>query len=320
MASAVAISSVVSDQTALLMRKLEVRLADVINDGGGTLAGPASKILKAGGKRLRPLLIFLCAGAECPREDDLLRAATAIELIHSATLVHDDVLDSSELRRGIPTVFATSGRKIATAAGDLLFSLALSELVKNNSPTQIKTLTTACAALVEGELMQREDAYSWDVTPDRYLQRCQLKTASLFRAACELGAINGESDHVALGDFGEKIGLAFQLLDDILDLSSATEQLGKPRGADLRDGTVTLPMIYAVDRLPELRELDLRTLQNGVDISSTCERIIATGATEEARKLALTLVEEAKAELPPLSNDRAAALSGVADLMVDRYC
>ena len=186
----------------------------------------------------------------------LLRAAVAVELIHSATLVHDDVLDGAHLRRGRPTVVAVAGRGMATATGDLLFSRAFSELAANGSPEQIRVLSSASSALAEGELMQRADAWNAATTRERYLARCDLKTARLFQAACELGALEGGGPVELLGRFGRRIGLAFQLLDDVLDVSGPAARTGKHRGTDLLDGTVTLPLIVARERDPELARVD----------------------------------------------------------------
>ena len=143
----------------------------------------------------------------------------AVELVHAATLVHDDVLDGSSLRRGRPTVVAAAGAWLATATGDLLFSRAFAELAAGGSVEPVRVLSRASSELAVGELMQRADA--WDrVSVERYLERCRLKTAVLFRAACELGALEGDRRRVdTLGSFGERIGVAFQLLDDVLDVT-----------------------------------------------------------------------------------------------------
>src|SRR5918999_952303 len=140
--------------------------------------------LTAGGKRLRPVLVFLCAAEP---SDPLVPAAVAVELLHMATLVHDDVLDGADLRRGRPTVFAQGGRAAATATGDLLFSRAFAELAATGSEDAVRALSKASSALARGELMQQEDAWSPDVCEARYLERCRLKTASLFEASCRLG-------------------------------------------------------------------------------------------------------------------------------------
>ena len=152
-----------------LMERLERRLAELASGHGPVLARYAGDTIAAGGKRLRPLLVFLAAGAPPPETDGLLRFAVAIELVHSATLVHDDVLDGSPLRRGHPTVAAAGGRRIATATGDLLFSRAFAELVATRSMASVRALSRASSELAEGELMQRAD--SWRGGVDRALPR-----------------------------------------------------------------------------------------------------------------------------------------------------
>jgi geranylgeranyl pyrophosphate synthase len=249
----------------------------------------------------------------------------AVELIHMATLVHDDVLDRASLRRGRPTVFASGGRGPATATGDLLFSRAFAELSATGDPEEVRTLSAASSALVRGELMQRSDAWADLVTPERYLERCRLKTASLFEAACRLGALLGGAGRAAtaaVGRFGERIGLAFQIFDDVLDVAGPPERTGKPRGTDLLDGTVTLPLILARRRDRSLRELDLRSSVRGPgQAASLCERIALTGALREAREQALRHVADAKDLLSelPLPGPRRSALELVADGVVERF-
>jgi len=271
----------------------------------------------AGGKRLRPLLVFV-AGLGSNAQLALSRAAAAVELIHSATLVHDDVLDDAPLRRGHRTVFAAAGRTAATATGDLLFSSAFAELAQNGAISQLRALSGASAALARGELMQRADAWRADVTLERYLQRCELKTARLFAAACELGALVGGGP--PLGPFGRAVGLAFQLLDDVLDITGPTEQTGKRRGTDLLDGTVTLPLILARESSPELKALDLRAISGPADADRICTLIEATGAGERARRRALDLVATAKRDLPgELPPRQREALELMADWLVERF-
>ena len=302
-----------------LMERLEERLATLAGSHGEVLAEHAGSTISAGGKRLRPLLVFLSAGEEGASRDGVLRAAVAVELIHSATLVHDDVLDAAALRRGRPTVVATAGRAIATATGDLLFSRAFAELAANGRPDEIRLLSDASSALAEGELLQREDAWVLDISRERYLHRCDLKTARLFQAACALGALEGGGDGAGLGDFGRRIGLAFQLLDDVLDVSGPAERTGKHRGTDLLDGTVTLPLILARERDPALAELDLRAVRTPDAAAAVCDAIAATGVLELARADAFERVQAAKAALPALPDAQRAALELVADSVADRY-
>lgn len=293
------------------------RVEELLRGAGGghgeALAADAAMTLEAGGKRLRPLLVLLCGGEGAG--DGAVRAAAAIELVHMATLVHDDVLDAAPLRRGRPTVAATSGRDRATAAGDLLFSRAFALLAAAGERRAIELLAAASVALAQGELAQRHDAYGAAVSEQRYLERCRLKTATLFECACRLGR-----DEDELGEFGAAIGLAFQLLDDVLDIAGPAERTGKARGTDLLDGTVTLPLILARERDPVVGGVDLRQL-DAAGAAELCDRIAATGALNEVRARALEMVAEAKRRLASagLEPERRRLLDLVADGVVQRY-
>ncbi|MDQ6750806.1 MAG: polyprenyl synthetase family protein [Actinomycetota bacterium] len=305
-----------------LMARLEQRLVALSEGHGPVLARHGGDTIAAGGKRLRPLLVFIAAGEPVDECEGMLRAAVAVELVHSATLVHDDVLDEAQLRRGRPTVVAEAGRAIATATGDLLFSRAFAELAANGRAEGVRVLSSASSALALGELLQREDAFQ-AVPVERYLKRCELKTARLFEAACRLGALeSGAGEPLGtgeLGAFGRRIGLAFQLLDDVLDVSGPVERTGKQRGTDLLDGTVTLPLILARERDPELAGLDVRRIGTPERAAEICDRIETTGALADARARALSIAGEAKTGLPLLPNAQRSALELVADGVVERY-
>jgi geranylgeranyl pyrophosphate synthase len=180
-------------------------------------------------------------------------------------------------------------------------------------------LSDASSALARGELLQREDAWDLRVSRERYRERCDLKTARLFQAACELGALEGPGPVELLGRFGRRIGLAFQILDDVLDVSGPAERTGKHRGTDLLDGTVTLPLILAMEREPSLRALELRAVRTPQAAEAVCDAIAATGVLELARAQALAMVAEAKEDLPSLPAPQQASLALVADGVVDRY-
>lgn len=293
--------------------EVEALLAGSLKSHGEMLGADAAATLSAGGKRMRPMLVLLCAGER--GGETAVRAAAAIELVHMATLVHDDVLDRAPLRRGEPTVVATSGRDRAVATGDLLFSRAFALLADAGDSRQVSLLADASVALARGELAQRQDAYDIDVGEARYLDRCRLKTASLFECACQLGR-----DDDLLRGFGGEIGLAFQILDDILDVAGPPERTGKARGTDLLDGTVTLPLIDAARAEPAIREIDLRSLDT-VGAAALCDRIAASGALERARARALEMVAAAKRSLAEarLEAEQQRLLETVADGVVQRY-
>jgi geranylgeranyl pyrophosphate synthase len=306
------------------LRLAEARLAEVAGAHGEVLAEHAGGTLAAGAKRLRPLLVFLCAGRTEP-DGRVVAAAAAVELLHMATLVHDDVLDRASLRRGYPTVFATAGRDAAVATGDLLFSRAFAELAATGSAPAVQALSAASTALARGELMQRDDAWSASVSGARYRERCALKTGSLFAASCRLGSElggRGAATADALATFGDRIGVAFQILDDVLDVSGPVEDTGKHRGTDLLDGTVTLPLIIARERDADLRSLDLRAAATTPrEAEALCDRIAATDALDAARQEALADVGAAKRELAAIDLEpwQREALDLVADGVVARY-
>jgi geranylgeranyl pyrophosphate synthase len=306
-----------------LLAQVEARLVALAAGHGPVLAHHAGNTIAAGGKRLRPLLVLLAAGPRAAGRPELIAAAAAVELIHSATLVHDDVLDGAALRRGVPTVWAQGGRALAVATGDLLFSRAFAELIAAGSLAQVQSLSRATSALAEGELLQRQDAWDPAVPIERYLLRCELKTARLFEASCELGALAAQAPAeqvAALGAFGSAIGIAFQLLDDIIDVAGPAELTGKHRGTDLLDGTVTLPLILARDRDPDLAAVDLRAIATPAQAEALCDRIAATGALVDAQARALEMVEDAKQGLGALDLEagQRRALNLVATSVADR--
>lgn len=305
-----------------VLRAVEELLGEQAASWGEPVGPHGEQTISAGGKRLRPLLLVLVAGepADPGEAARLVRGATAIELVHSATLVHDDVLDNAALRRGRPTVHSTAGPEMATSTGDLLFARAFTLVAEAGDMVTVRALSEACSSLALGELVQRADAWDTAVTVERYLERCRLKTAALFEAACVVGADCAGLEREPFRRFGRQVGLAFQVLDDVLDVSGPPERTGKPRGTDLLDGTITLPFILALQSDARLGEIDLRSLAGPERAGRLCDRIEATGALELARQSALELVAGAKEGLPPdLGDDRRRALELVADGVVARY-
>ena len=301
------------------MAEVEDRLAAQAVGHGRRLGEEAEATLAAGGKRLRPLLVLMAAGNSAAER--AVRAATAVELVHMATLVHDDVLDGAPVRRGRPTVFARSGRGRALAVGDLLLSRAFAGLAVSGAEAEIAELSSASVALALGELAQRRDAFDTTISEERYLERCSLKTARLFESACRVGRLaSGAPGTEELAAFGRDIGLAFQLLDDVLDVTGPLERTGKARGTDLLDGTVTLPLILARRLDPGLEGVELRGLDQAA-AEAICDRIADTGALEEVRARARNGIERAKRILAAegFTDEERHLLGLIADGVVDRY-
>ena len=301
---------------------VEERLAAVASEYPGELGEACRATLAAGGKRVRPLLTLLCAGRGRQVDERVLRGAAAVELLHMATLVHDDVLDRAELRRGRPTVAHEYGSAVAVSAGNYLLARAFSELVGAGDASAVDLFSATAVGLSEGEVLQRAEAHDVTVGVEQYVRRCEHKTADLFSAACSLGALLSEQNEAAtaVGEFGRLIGLAFQVFDDILDCSGDQAAIGKRPGTDVRDGTVTLPMIYALEARPELAEMLRRPDPSDADVDGVLRAVEETGALARARADALRYIEGARAVLTvcPDAIERG-LLEQVAAQVVDRY-
>jgi geranylgeranyl pyrophosphate synthase len=298
----------------------ERRLGAIVDDGIDAVAVPGGATLSAGGKRLRPLLVFACAGSAVG--DAVIRAAAAVELVHMATLVHDDLLDGATMRRGRATVAASHGAEAAIQVGDYLFAQAFAELAAAGRPDAIEVLAESALDLSRGELAQGRAAFDVGLTEAAYLDRVRCKTASLFAAACRLGSmLAGASLPVQLNAaaFGESVGMAFQIFDDILDITGDPADTGKRRSADLRDGTVTLPMIYAIQDEPKLATAIAKATDDAA-IDTLCDRLVGHSGVLRARERALGYVADARAVLErPVDGADVRALGLVADGVVDRY-
>jgi geranylgeranyl pyrophosphate synthase len=282
---------------------LEERLAEAVEACPGLVATVGAEALAAGGKRLRPLLVFLTA----PEGDAPLAAGAAVELVHTATLVHDDLIDRAEYRRGRAAAWATHGSRAARAAGDYLFARAFAELAATGDHRAVRFLAGATLSLARGEALQRAQAHDPDTTVESYLERCALKTGKLFEAACLLGSSGNRS----LGAFGLSLGIAFQIADDILDCTGETVETGKIAGTDLREGTPTLPLILAAREDRAVR----RALAGG-PLDGTLIRVAETGALERARVVALDYARRARACLD--GHLRREELEALTDAVVDR--
>ena len=262
---------------------LECRLERAVEAYPGVVAAVGKESLAAGGKRLRPLLVFLSSGDAANAS---LAGGVAVELLHMASLVHDDLIDRAEVRRGQASVWSAHGGGVARAAGDYLFARAFAELAAAGDLHALQVLADAALALIRGETMQRRQQHDPDTTVDAYLERCALKTATLFEASCLLGG----GEH--LRPFGVNLGIAFQIVDDILDCSGETIETGKVAGTDLREGTPTLPLILAAQDDALVRDALAGGSQDGALV-----RVAATGALERSRKVAVDYAERARASL-----------------------
>jgi geranylgeranyl pyrophosphate synthase len=258
---------------------LEERLARSVASHPGVVAAVGNEALAAGGKRLRPLLVFLSTP---PGNEPSLPAGVAVELVHMATLVHDDLIDRAHFRRGKAAAWSVHGAAAARATGDYLFARAFAELAATADSRAVNVLADATLRLARGEALQRTQTHDPSTTVESYLERCALKTGALFEAACRLGGGSGA--------YGVALGVAFQIADDVLDCAGATIETGKIAGTDLRDGTPTLPLLLAAQEDELVRE----ALAGG-PLDGVLVRVAATGALERSREVALDYAGRARA-------------------------
>ena len=287
----------------------------------------ADHLINAGGKRLRPLLTVACARLAGATDDSCLKLAAAVEFIHTATLLHDDVIDSSQLRRGKVAAHLIWGAPSSVLVGDYLFARAFELMVEAGSLTALDILAKAAGVISEGEVLQLTRAHDLNLSQDIYLEIIRAKTAELFAAAAEAGAVSaGASDDMrrAIRSYGLNLGLAFQLVDDALDYDGTTEALGKNAGDDFREGKATLPLLLAIAHSGAAeaafweRTIGRRE-QTDEDFRRARDLILRTGAAEATLDLAHQFAEEAKAALVKTdANAWRAALEDLADFAVSR--
>ena len=259
----------------------------------------------SGGKRLRPALVLLSSKLCDFDGPEAIRLGAVVELIHTATLVHDDVIDGADTRRGRPSTNSRWGNHMSVLAGDWLYMQAFNIALAERNFKILDVLIGLTQVMVEGELLQLTLLRKLKLTEDEYFELSYRKTACLFSASLRLGAIlggKGEEVEMKLGSYGINLGLAFQLVDDLLDFVSSEEKLGKPIGSDLREGKVTLPLIYLLQRCrPEETEKISRVLEEGgfhsVQFFEILELMEHYGALQAAREKARKIAEQAKAAL-----------------------
>ena len=304
------------------LRELERRLKDVGRGGHPTFQAAVEHLFSSPGKLLRPTLVFLAARfGEGHDREVILNLAESLELVHTASLVHDDIVDRADVRRNVPTVNATWSDDVAIIVGDYLFAKAYALAAVLPKPEVIAIVAQTVFALCDGELDEVTAAPTLP-TEAEYFERIELKTASLYAACCQGGAILADADpeHVAaLGAFGTSLGLAFQITDDVLDLVGDEEDFGKTVGRDLAEGMATLPMIYAAQRRPELAARVADRHKEPNEVLDLLRLIRATDGVDRARARALALHDDAARALARLpARPEREALRELADFVVSR--
>jgi octaprenyl-diphosphate synthase len=287
----------------------------------------ADHLITGSAKRLRPLLTVAAARLAGGRDDACLKLAAAVEFIHTATLLHDDVVDSSQLRRGRVAAHLIWGAPSSVLVGDFLFARAFELMVGAGSMPALEILARASRVIAEGEVLQLTRAHDLDLSQDVYLEIIKAKTAELFAAAAEAGAVSAgaSADRCkALRKYGQDLGLAFQLVDDALDYSGDSETLGKNPGDDFREGKATLPLLLAMARTgAKERDFWVRTVdrreQTEADFDRARDLMRQTGALQSTLDLARSYAESAKAMLADFgANPWRPALEDLADVAVAR--
>jgi len=291
------------------------------------IAEISSYLLEGGGKRLRPAVLLLAAGTAGYRGPGAIRLGAVVELIHTATLMHDDVIDGADTRRGRPSANARWGNHMSVLAGDWLYMQSFQLALKERNFRTLDVLIDLTQRMVEGELLQWSHLGRIDLTEGEALNLAYRKTACLFAGCARLGAILANLDPEAedlLAEYGRSAGLAFQLIDDLLDFTSSTEQLGKPVLSDLREGKVTLPLIYALSSGDAAgQDLVTKVLEDkGFDRVSPGQiaaLVNESGALDRARRLACDYAAKAKAALEPLpDSEYRRALLWIPDFILER--
>jgi octaprenyl-diphosphate synthase len=282
-------------------------------------------IINSGGKRLRPMLVLLSANACQYRGDQHINLAAVIEFIHTATLLHDDVVDASQLRRGNLTANAMWGNEASVLVGDFLYSRAFEMMVDANNMRIMEIMSHTTNTIAEGEVLQLLNCRDADTTEARYMDVIRRKTARLFEAAAQIGAVLGEQTQAiedALASYGLHLGISFQLIDDVLDYSASPEDTGKNVGDDLAEGKPTLPLLHALHQgTPSQARLIRRAIENGGhdNMQSVCAIIESTGAIPYTAQAAQREADLAIAALAPLpESPYKDALNNLAEFSVNR--
>lgn len=294
------------------LKEVENILENLVYSDHAVLHQASDQLLKAGGKRLRPIFVLLSSRFGEFNKDKVNKVASSVELIHMASLVHDDVIDDSDMRRGKPTVKASWDNQVAMLTGDYIFAKAISQLSDIPQPRLHQILAKTMIELAVGEIEQIRDKYNIHQNLRTYLRRIKRKTALLISSSCQLGAIvtqTSASIEQALYRYGYYIGMSYQIIDDILDFTGAEKELGKPAGGDLLQGNITLPVLYAMED-PRLKERLSRAFQdkeqiNNEEVNEISKEIAQSDAIKKARRVSDLYLKKAYESLELLPENEA---------------
>jgi heptaprenyl diphosphate synthase len=281
------------------LEAVSAQLAATCTVGAPDLTTPCLRVVAGGGKRLRPALTIAVAAAGRVFDPRVVAAAVAVELVQVGSLVHDDIFDEAETRRGIPTINAVEGQDQALLAGTYLMARAAAEAAAAGQRVASDVARTV-ALLCVGQATETQHLFDLDQDIDRYLFTIEAKTAALFACSCRVGALSAElpdDDITQFGEFGRKFGMAFQLIDDVLDLIGDPDRLGKPVGTDMRSGVLTMPILL---ELGEANQGDLRALllrRQASDLEQAARMIVDSGRIGEVIEVARQYAEEAAAAI-----------------------
>lgn len=307
------------------LQAVEEQLRSVSDDTGTQMREITRHMVDSGGKRLRPIMTLLSAKVFGDDVEKTVPIAAATELIHMATLAHDDVIDKASTRRGKETVNRRWDNHTAVLAGDVLLARALVMLVDHGSPAIVRTMSDMIRRMCDGEIEQKASLNQLDQTEAEYFERIEKKTALFFAACCEAGALHQDApeEHVrALAEYGRNIGMAFQVVDDLLDVSGEAEVVGKPTGNDLAAGVITLPVIYLLkqhDVGPHVRRLLGEGPYSRPQIDEVLGLVHQNGAIEYSRSVATEFARKAQEQLQVLpESDGRDMLADVADELLRR--
>jgi heptaprenyl diphosphate synthase len=308
------------------MAEVEAALRDGIRQDPFEVGAPMDDLFAAGGKRVRPALVLLSARCGAYDLEKLTPAAMAVELTHAATLVHDDVIDRSAVRRGRPTVAASLGDEPAIVIGDFYFAKAYENAARTDSPEVVAILAHAVMEICAGEVRQQAIRYRYSTGVDEYMRRIESKTATLLAACCDIGATLAgvpPAARSALHEYGRTLGLAFQIADDVLDYLGSEGEIGKPIGKDITEGFATLPLMLAMEDESIAIQLE-QVLEDGRELSTEEARTVVdivrrSGAPQRALERARQNASAARREIDVIAApDVRGALAALTDYVVSR--